>query len=229
MSHLTLARGEQSQTARIAASSPLNSHCPWSGKPVSQSATTLYRDHALAFCNPGCRDKFERATGAFDRAIDEYQKDHARPAGGLIAEPYFERYFTDLGVHKFGASTFKTYHIAIDALAEVELDPHSRAYLNAFVEANLNGEQIGFVMTHAGEEADWLLLYWWSIGGILHRHIVSRRADQDGFDLADPSIVACVWEQIVIEYERKAWVRHVLTASPSRSAYLQDVLPNGRY
>lgn len=229
MSHLTRSREGQNQIASIAASRPLNSHCPWSEKPISGTATTLYRDHTLAFCNPGCRDKFEAATIAFDRAIDQYQKDHARPAGGLIAQPYFERHFTGLGPQKFGGSTFKAYHIAIEEHAEAALDPDSHAYLNAFVEANLDSEQIGFVMAHAGEEADWLLLYWWSIGGILHRHIVSRRADQDGFDLADPSIVACVWEQIVIEYERKAWVRHVLTASPSRSAYLQDVLPNGRY
>ena len=49
---------------------PVNSHCPWSGDPVSDTAATTYRGHTVAFCNPGCRDKFEAATRLFDAAID---------------------------------------------------------------------------------------------------------------------------------------------------------------
>ena len=48
----------------------VNEACPWSGKPVAADALTLYRDHVVGFCNPGCRDKFDRATAAFDTAIE---------------------------------------------------------------------------------------------------------------------------------------------------------------
>ena len=49
----------------------VNDVCPWSGKPVSADSLTTYRDHVVGFCNPGCRDKFDAATRAFDAAIDQ--------------------------------------------------------------------------------------------------------------------------------------------------------------
>jgi hypothetical protein len=48
----------------------VNEVCPWSGDPVSEDSLTHYRDKVVGFCNPGCRDKFERAASAFDAAID---------------------------------------------------------------------------------------------------------------------------------------------------------------
>ncbi|MEM1397522.1 MAG: glutathione S-transferase [Pseudomonadota bacterium] len=48
----------------------VNEVCPWSGDPVSADSLTLYRGVVVGFCNPGCRDKFERATQAFDLVID---------------------------------------------------------------------------------------------------------------------------------------------------------------
>ena len=49
----------------------VNTHCPWSGKPVSPDSLTRYRGHLVGFCNPGCRDKFESATRALDARIDQ--------------------------------------------------------------------------------------------------------------------------------------------------------------
>jgi len=47
-----------------------NASCPWSGNPVRADSLTRYRGHVVGFCNPGCRDKFERALACFDRLID---------------------------------------------------------------------------------------------------------------------------------------------------------------
>ncbi len=47
----------------------VNDVCPWSGNPISGDSLTLYRGQVVGFCNTGCRDKFEAATRAFDRAI----------------------------------------------------------------------------------------------------------------------------------------------------------------
>jgi YHS domain-containing protein len=49
----------------------VNETCPWSGKPVAEDSLTVYRGAVVGFCNPDCKDKFEAATAAFDRAIDE--------------------------------------------------------------------------------------------------------------------------------------------------------------
>ena len=49
----------------------VNTHCPWSVEPVSADSLTLYKGKVVGFCNTGCRDKFEKATSAFDAATEE--------------------------------------------------------------------------------------------------------------------------------------------------------------
>jgi hypothetical protein len=53
----------------------VNAVCPWSGKPVAADSLTRYRGRVVGFCNPGCRDKFDRAVDMFEAAL-------AEPAGG---------------------------------------------------------------------------------------------------------------------------------------------------
>jgi hypothetical protein len=48
----------------------VNTHCPWSGDPVSADSLTLYQGQVVGFCNTGCRDKFEKAASTFDAAIE---------------------------------------------------------------------------------------------------------------------------------------------------------------
>ena len=48
----------------------VNTHCPWSGEPVSEDSLTRYRGKVVGFCNPGCRNKFDAAAKAFDAAIE---------------------------------------------------------------------------------------------------------------------------------------------------------------
>lgn len=54
----------------LAPADAVNETCPWSGKPIAEDSLTLYRGAVVGFCNPGCRDKFEAATAAFDQAIE---------------------------------------------------------------------------------------------------------------------------------------------------------------
>ena len=49
----------------------VNSHCPWSGELVSADSLTTYKGRVVGFCNPGCRDKFEKAASMFDAALQE--------------------------------------------------------------------------------------------------------------------------------------------------------------
>jgi nicotinamidase-related amidase/YHS domain-containing protein len=47
----------------------INTTCPWSGSPVAADSLTRYRGQTVGFCNPDCRDKFDRATAHFDAAM----------------------------------------------------------------------------------------------------------------------------------------------------------------
>ncbi|MEM1037646.1 MAG: glutathione S-transferase [Pseudomonadota bacterium] len=56
----------------------INTLCPWSGDPVSADSLTLYKGKVVGFCNPGCRDKFEKATSLFEDSLnmDTEEKAH---------------------------------------------------------------------------------------------------------------------------------------------------------
>ena len=47
----------------------VNETCPWSGKPIASDSLTEYRGAVVGFCNPGCRDKFEKALAHFEDAL----------------------------------------------------------------------------------------------------------------------------------------------------------------
>ncbi len=47
----------------------VNAACPWSGDPVQADSLTQYKGEVVGFCNPGCRDKFEKAAALFDASI----------------------------------------------------------------------------------------------------------------------------------------------------------------
>ncbi len=51
----------------------VNEKCPWSGDPIAADSLTLYKGQVVGFCNSGCRDKFEKATTAFDLALTANQ------------------------------------------------------------------------------------------------------------------------------------------------------------
>ncbi len=46
----------------------INETCPWSGKPVRADSLTEHDGCVVGFCNPGCRDRFERAVRHFEDA-----------------------------------------------------------------------------------------------------------------------------------------------------------------
>ena len=51
----------------------VNELCPWSGDPIAADSLTLYKGQVVGFCNSGCRDKFDKATAAFDLALASKQ------------------------------------------------------------------------------------------------------------------------------------------------------------
>lgn len=48
----------------------VNDVCPWSGDPVREDSLTLFKGRVVGFCNPDCRDKFDKAANLFDAAME---------------------------------------------------------------------------------------------------------------------------------------------------------------
>lgn len=92
--------------------------------------------------------------------------------------------------------------------------------------ADMHGE--AFSIVHAGEDAVWLLVFWWTDHCLLHGRMVGASLDRpEEFTLPTPdTLVACTWELAVVQHERDAWVRNVQGPGTKASfeAYRADVL-----
>lgn len=62
---------------RLNIADAINETCPWSGKPISADALTLYNGAVVGFCNPECRDKFARAIQAFEADLQARRVERA--------------------------------------------------------------------------------------------------------------------------------------------------------
>jgi len=82
---------------------------------------------------------------------------------------------------------------------------------------------VGFLIIHDGALGRWALVFWWS-----HRILLRERLfhSPTGSPLelrpVTDGLIACIYELQVIEWERQAWLRHVLDGQPDLQAYLDD-------
>lgn len=153
-------------------------------------------------------------------------------------EPYLPRRIAPIDTWREADHTIKVYGIHRDPdLAGPMLGDAAiaaaRAAARAVLEKEAGNERshgLGFCIVHVGEEAIWLLLDWWITGGIVCQRMLSAPlAQPESFTPVTQPALACVWELAVIAHERDAWVRHMLTDRPDAEAWLDDVLPAGRY
>ncbi|MEM1262468.1 MAG: hypothetical protein AAGH76_08730 [Pseudomonadota bacterium] len=147
---------------------------------------------------------------------------------------YAPRRFEHLPAWSVGETTFKPYAITVgEAPLSAELATAGYNYV-ASVADTINTDEThgcGYAMIHHGEDAVWLLAHWWAYADIALRLLASAPADgTPEFRSRDTErFHACVWEHVIINHERDAWVKHVLTDAPSLDHYLADALPNGWY
>lgn len=200
----------------------LNERCPWSGDPVQANSLTRYRGQVVGFCNPGCRDKFDRAVALFE--------------GGLRGDRYLPRSVYSVGDWRIGSQRLKAY--GMSQAGQQPLESSCVEAACAYVERDLpvaveregGAEGPGFCIIHAGGLGTWLLVHWWAHEDICCQRIALAEPGSERFRSVDErSLHACVWEQVVINHERNAWVRHAMAAEPRHEHYIADRLPDGMY
>ena len=84
---------------------------------------------------------------------------------------------------------------------------------------------MGFVVIHRAADYAFVLIDWWSGQNELRQHLLSAPLDRPGELAPHPSpAIGCVWELAVVDFERRAWLRHVLDNpnGPDLEAYLDD-------
>jgi hypothetical protein len=153
--------------------------------------------------------------------------------------PYEPRLFADLGTLTEGRWTLKLYGIHCDitrdrtALVDSAVLRSGQMHVRGLLtEADAIGahHNVAFVIFHQGKRANWLLTHWW-IHHDICCHIVSSSPLDDPlrFARATGPVMACVWELIVIDFERRAWISRALGSKPDVGKYLAERLPDGTY
>ncbi|MCL6417443.1 hypothetical protein MIB92_17415 [Aestuariirhabdus sp. Z084] len=103
--------------------------------------------------------------------------------------------------------------------------------LPAMPQPSINQQRygVGFLIIHQGSQRHWFLADWWESNDILHHLLFSSPLDAP---LAispetDTSLIACVHELKIINFESQAWIDSILSPSqkPDFDAYLQRALP----
>ncbi len=74
---------------------------------------------------------------------------------------------------------------------------------------------VGFLILHYGMDGNYLLVSQWYDANMLKHWVRGSAVDAEGKSavfapLAQPDLIACIWELEVIRFERDAWVRTVL-------------------
>lgn len=88
---------------------------------------------------------------------------------------------------------------------------------------------VGFAILHHGSAAKSLLTQWWTNECVCMQYVAqSEFAGPPKFKPAKQDLMACAYELIVIDFERRAWVSTVMTGKPME-AYLDAWLPDGVY
>lgn len=148
---------------------------------------------------------------------------------------YIPRYFQFREVWNIGGLKLKVYIITMDASVQVlaKMLSNAHEYINKFMpKVRLEeGEdhEVGYIVLHQGQMANWLLVHWWAQCDIALRLLASADIGATTFKSEDHRrFHACVWEHVVIDHERGAWIRTMM-GSGDTELYLLDRLPNDLY
>jgi hypothetical protein len=152
---------------------------------------------------------------------------------------YQQRLFSPLGLWKSSGWNIKAYGIHQDtSRSEADLlDPGVEAAARDHVLARLgeadeegNHHHCGFAIIHQGLLANWLLFNWWVHGVICCEGLSRSPVDNPTrFEAHTGPMVACIWEMVVIEHEKRSWIDHVLKDGGHLEAYLDAWLRPGLY
>jgi hypothetical protein len=85
----------------------------------------------------------------------------------------------------------------------------------------------GFVIVHATAGRTYVLVCWWAEENEVHQRIFSAPAGHpDRLAPHDSPAIGCAWELAVTDFERRAWLEHVLTRpdGPDLAGYLAEEL-----
>lgn len=152
---------------------------------------------------------------------------------------YHKRAIAPAGLWEIDDWKIKAYGIHYDAnrpIGEI-LHPGFDEDAKRFIRGQLpvaehegHHNNCGFAIIHQGTEYNWLVFNWWAHNFICCEALARCKSGETAdFNLYTGPAMACVWEMVIIEHEKKAWISSALTENGSVEDYLGACLSPGRY
>src|SRR5262245_51811855 len=152
------------------------------------------------------------------------------PPEPTVRHPYRDRRTRCDGVGTVAGYRLKLYSISFDdrdpdpAVFDAGLRLAAAALPQPAVTASRFG--VGFAIRHRGRGEDYLVLNWWDRENeLLGRVCTTANGDAAGWRVDNRDAGPCVWDLLVIGFERDAYVATVLSrpGPPDVDAYLSRV------
>jgi hypothetical protein len=146
-----------------------------------------------------------------------------------LAEPHEPRPIRFLRRERAGAWRLKLYGIALPGrevrgeLAEAAMELAPSVFPSPARDEGRYG--VGYVTVHDSATFGLALYYWWQSANECHyRAYGSPLDDPTALSKIEDPGVGCVWELAVVDFESRAWLRHVLDNpdGPDLERYLDD-------
>lgn len=147
-----------------------------------------------------------------------------------IPQPHRPRKVRFLGYHATADWTLKLYGVAAHGdVPRPVLVEAMRTEIDARLPSPATAELrhgVGFAIAHDAADLGFVLIDWWYGRNEIHQIVLSTKLDDPGRLAPHPlPAVGCVWELSVVDFERRAWLRHVLASAdgqPSLEDYMAE-------
>jgi hypothetical protein len=140
----------------------------------------------------------------------------------IVTTPYRTRAIRFLGVEEVGDWRLKLYGVAARGEEpRPELIEAARAALPGALPPD--GDGLGFAIVHEAREFCFVLVDWWENENEVHQRILGAPLDDPAaLGPLETTGIGCVWELAVTDFERRAWLEHILAreGGPDVEAYL---------
>lgn len=141
-------------------------------------------------------------------------------------EQYEKRKIVFTGIQKVGDWQIKTYSIQYTEESFSQSLEHAALALfeTEFPKLDENIHGLGFMIVHHGKGSNFVVLdYWCNENELVHNVFYSsKRNPKNLIKQNTRSPIACVWDLVVINHERNAWVKNMMSKVPNRVNYLDD-------
>lgn len=143
-------------------------------------------------------------------------------------ETYNPRNIEFKGVHSVKNWEIKTYSIVYEKKSfAMELEKESLKLLQSDLpEIDDNTHGLGFMIMHHGKGSNFVLLDWWCNKNELKQQVYYSSKGAPGILRKQNGVasIACVWDLIIINHERNAWVLNMMSEQPNKINYLKNYI-----